>query len=374
MRINDEITDKLTIVDSVSKYINNLDILQKEWCDDNWFMLYRGEPEEYGTPCIPTIYRGFALGQNPNYEENMFLAMRQNSISNSDDFLHNAIDAQHDGFPSRLLDVTYNSLVALYFAVTPYYYKEESSSDNKDGIVYVVKFDEAYSPESINTKEIYKTALKGGNELSNAAFLSHHHILIDHCKQNKRIIAQQGAFILFTGDSPVPIPYYQMCGIRISKYAKDRIRNELRYMFGIYTGSVYPEVELMHEEIKSRCMRLNAYCSDWNRSTEAALDDIEEEYDYFGNCCEYFVREGKTKGELVRFIEKSIVIHKNHLKEYWERLQIMPKDEKGFDLKEHLISRYNEILTSFINELPKEIKVLIDEEVKGKVEVNNYDN
>ena len=91
MRINDEITDKLTIVDSVSKYINNLDILQKEWCDDNWFMLYRGEPEEYGTPCIPTIYRGFALGQNPNYEENMFLAMRQNSISNSDDFLHNAI-------------------------------------------------------------------------------------------------------------------------------------------------------------------------------------------------------------------------------------------------------------------------------------------
>lgn len=162
-------------------------------------------------------------------------------------------------------------------------YNMHDASDDKDGIVYVLKFDEVYSPESNNTKNIYLNALKGGNELSNSLFLSHHHILIDHCKQNKRIVAQQGAFVLFTGDSPVPIPYYQMCGIRISKNAKAKIRDELRYLFGIYTGSVYPEVELMQEEIKARCLRLNAYDPSLKGTTDAALADIQEEYDYFAN-------------------------------------------------------------------------------------------
>ena len=369
MKIKDEITSRLKTVDSVSTYIENLRILQKEWCDDNWFMVYRGETEEYSTPCIPTIYRGFALKQKPSYEINMFMAMRQVDISESEDYLHNAIDAQHDGFPSRLLDVTYNSLIALYFAVTPYYYKDENSTDNKDGIVYVLKYKEAYSPEAKNTKTIYENALRGKEFISNEHFLSYHHILIDHCKQNKRIIAQQGAFVLFTGESPIPIPYYQMCGIRIPQKAKARIRNELRYMFGIYTGSVYPEVELMQEEIKSRCLRLNTDDPDLERSTNAALEDLEEEYGYFSDCCDYYVSEGKATGELIRIVEKTLVMHKTHLKEYWNRLVEAAAEKKLGDSSKKIINekdvlaRYNWLLDRFKHELPGEANILIGKEI-----------
>ena len=59
MRINDEITDGLETINSVSSYIEQLRRLQKKWRDDNWFMVYRGETEEFSTPCIPTIYRGY---------------------------------------------------------------------------------------------------------------------------------------------------------------------------------------------------------------------------------------------------------------------------------------------------------------------------
>lgn len=370
MRINDEITRKMKIVDCISTYISNLHILRDIWCEENQFMVYRGETEEYSTPCIPTIYRGFALNQNKNYEINMFMAMRQNNISKSEDYLHNAIDAQHDGFPSRLLDVTYNSLIALYFAVTPYYFKSEVSMDGKDGMVYVFKYDEAYSPESPNTQMMYKNALSGSEQITNDSFFAHHHILIDHCKQNKRIIAQQGAFILFTGESPEPIPHYQMCGIRIDKNAKAAIREELKSLFGIYTGSVYPEVELMQDEIKERCMRINSLDVDVQLMTKYTLNDFSAEYDYFVDCCDYYNSKGNTPGELIRIIEKTVALHKEHLKSYWNRLKCIENDKENsrtrLEMKsDNLLSMYNELLNGFNENLPDSVSELIDSEIIG---------
>ena len=41
------------------------------------------------------------------------------------------------------------------------------------------------------------------------------HKLIDHIKLNPRIMAQQGAFLLFQGDEGEPIPEYMYKKIRI---------------------------------------------------------------------------------------------------------------------------------------------------------------
>ena len=43
--------------------------------------------------------------------------MSANHLTDGKTYLEIAIDAQHGGFPSRLLDVTYNCIVALYFAI-----------------------------------------------------------------------------------------------------------------------------------------------------------------------------------------------------------------------------------------------------------------
>ena len=296
--------------------------------------------------------------------------MRQNEITNSDDFLHNAIDAQHDGFPSRLLDVSYNCLVALYFATTPYYSNKENSMDSKDGFVYAFKYNEAYSPEANNTKEIYLSAMNS-KDILNSSLLCTNHKLIDHCKQNKRIIAQQGAFILFAGDVPEPMPYHQMYGIRVSGAAKQRIRHELKTMFGIYTGSIYPEVELMHEEIKEKCFRMNTSENNLKNNVDAALINWQKEYDYYVDCCDYFVAEGKDGIGLIRLIERNICDHKNKLKNFLGRLNAyndLMKDKPTEQVEEKtIIKRYNYILEEFVRELPKSINKTIDTNVKKKL-------
>ena len=81
--------------------------------------VYRGEPQKYDRPCVPNIYRDGLLKENKFFEKSLFDAMRQTRLTDERRYLDNAIDAQHGEFPSRLLDVTYNRLTALYFAVTP---------------------------------------------------------------------------------------------------------------------------------------------------------------------------------------------------------------------------------------------------------------
>ncbi len=369
MELQDGLLEEIEPVSSVSDFIKAVQVLEKNWCDENnSFLVFRGEAEEYNTPCIPTIYRDYSLKQIENYEINMFCAMRQNDISGNTDYLHNAIDAQHDGFPSRLLDVSYNCLIALYFATTPYYVHPEDSLDGSDGFVYAFKYNEALSPEAQNTKEIYNVALEGNKNILNDAFFSYNHRLIDHCKQNKRIIAQQGAFILFTGDIPEPIPFHQLYGIRISKQGKAQIRKELQTLFGIYTGSVYPEVELMREEIKRKCLRMNTIGMGLRSNTDATLEIYRSEYEYYADCLDYYVNKGKDTGDLSRIIEKNVVNQKNRLLAYLTRLQDIV-DTKGIDPQaqsdaENTIRiakvKYSSIIKTFIKDIPVDLGMTID--------------
>lgn len=369
MDLQDGMLENIEPVSSVSDYINRVQLLEKNWCDEkNSFLVFRGEAEEYSTPCIPTIYRDYSLNQIENYEINMFCAMRQNNISGNADYLHNAIDAQHDGFPSRLLDVSYNCLIALYFATTPYYVYPEDSLDNSDGLVYAFKYNEALSPEAQNTKEIYNAALEGNKNILNDAFFSYNHRLIDHCKQNKRIIAQQGAFILFTGDIPEPIPFHQLYGIRISKQGKAQIRRELQTLFGIYTGSVYPEVELMRDEIKRKCLRMNTIGVGLQSNTDATLEIYRSEYEYFADCLDYYVNNGKETGDLSRIIEKSVVNQKDRLLAYLARLQdIISTEELDSQIKNDANKainiaklKYSSIINNFIKDIPVDLGLKID--------------
>ena len=121
--------------------------------------VYCGEPKKYDRPCVPNIYRDGLLKENKFFEKSLFDAMRQTRLTDERRYLDNAIDAQHGEFPSRLLDVTYNCLTALYFAVTPYYHKPEDEYDGEDGMVYVFRINEVFSPSGENTNQYYNAII-----------------------------------------------------------------------------------------------------------------------------------------------------------------------------------------------------------------------
>ena len=85
--------------------------------------------------------------------------MSANHLTDGKTYLEIAIDAQHGGFPSRLLDVTYNCIVALYFAITPYYTESETSHDKEDGIVYIFFLEDIYCPTGNNINQAYNACI-----------------------------------------------------------------------------------------------------------------------------------------------------------------------------------------------------------------------
>lgn len=192
---------------SVSEYIKELREIIERKSKKDFTIVYRGENKIFKNPCQPNIFRKEYLYKNEFFEKNLFEEMKANKITEGSTFLERAIDAQHDGFPSRLLDVSYNSLIALYFAVTPYYYEPEDKYDKKiennenNGVVYIFFIEKYFCPAGDIINKTYDSIVNRDE----SAFIEHkifqkNHKLIDHIKCNNRIIAQQGTFILFQGD------------------------------------------------------------------------------------------------------------------------------------------------------------------------------
>lgn len=128
------------IINNISEYVTEIckfdSKLQRNGFDKNEVLLFRGQPDE-NYELLP------AMGRNMKsvsilYEERNLIEMAKNKMP---DIFHNGLSPvellallQHHGIPTRLLDITENSLVALYFAC--------SSEPSKNGEVIVFKKNE----------------------------------------------------------------------------------------------------------------------------------------------------------------------------------------------------------------------------------------
>lgn len=345
-----------TKIEHVSEFIEEVHKLIDSHLNKKVYFLYRGECKRYSNYCRPNIFRKNVLSTNPLYEKSLFNTMRQNKLSNNDSYLENAIDAQHGEFPSRLLDVSYNCLIALYFAVTPYYHKDVTVYDSEDGMVYVFYIDEIFSPSAQNTNDNYNAIIdKECAWFNNHVIFQKNHKFIDHTKLNNRIVAQQGAFILFQGNDDEKIPSYMLSGIVIPSTAKPTIRKELSLMFGINTGSIYPEIVNVAEELvnKSKSLVTEPFC--WSNEVKYVLNTLQKELSYYTKQLLY--RNGHKDSEyydMIQTIEIIINSYRIGLVDFLQDFQSCTNesDEKIIKKeKDKIVGRYNKIVTETMDAL-----------------------
>lgn len=292
-----------TTIIHVQDYIKRISNIIDSKDTDNFIITYRGECKEYPTPCVPNIYREEYLKTYDFFEKNIFDEMRANKISKGEKYLENAISAQHDGFPSRLLDVSYNSLVALYFAITPYYRLKETEYDEDNGKVFLFFIDKLFCPTGDNITKAYEEIIRNKNTFLNNSIFSKNHKLIDHLKINNRIIAQQGAFILFQGNDVDHLPKYMYEEILIPANAKKTLRKELKDFFGIHTGSIYPEAENLIEEIKKKSLSIENSTFDFDSELKILMCNLKNEIKYY---LFHIFNNADKPYELIRQLEKTL--------------------------------------------------------------------
>lgn len=212
---------------------------------------FRGEPEIYDVPCRPNIFRiqqyyDRLLNPEDQFEKNLIEELFVNHLTlNEKDYLLTTIDAQHGGFPSRLLDISFNSLIGLFFAVAPHYTKKIDSSDSEDAMLYIFPIENMYTTASKEIQDSYTKIInkKDSNILEVEDKLNNFNFkFIDYTKSNPRIIAQKGGFILFPGNNFIEYPKYLRKELLIKAEDKKYLRDGLDKLFGINMATVYPEV------------------------------------------------------------------------------------------------------------------------------------
>ena len=274
-----KIIDVRESIEKDNKKINNNELL----------FAYRGEPKDYGkTKLMPSIFR-----ENGNVEKEMYLfelISDYNVVDNNKSRnIEKAIESQHYVAMSRMLDITFNSLSALYFACI--------SHVKEDGVFYVFGFPDHYSPHSNYIEDIYDHILKNDNNLYDKNFR-----VITHGNYNERIRAQSGGFIFFPGDKFCPLSnaYYKEISIEASD--KKQLLEDLSLYFDIYEEKIYPSKENNASLVKKKFENKKAYRSLDKISTGNELNIFFERLDYE---MEMMKLRGKTDNkDLLRLIRK----------------------------------------------------------------------
>lgn len=173
----------------------------------NYKPIYRGQ-SNWAWPIEPSVYRQHRFAKERNYIRE--LERLQPKDFNSLSRIEKLIKMQHYGLPTRLIDFTYNSLVALYFSCC--------SNFEKNGVVYEIHAFPLYNQDfvwiSIISKYLFDFSLLPFDCLS----------MIEELKQEPTAYPTRGVESFYT-DKEIERILTMPLGL-YPRFTNDRIRNQ----------------------------------------------------------------------------------------------------------------------------------------------------
>lgn len=237
-------------------------------------LLYRGHSDRGSYKLIPSILREDVLRTNEHSILRELVASHPNEFTPDSTTFDRLVRVQHYSLPTRLLDVTLNPLVALFFAsdyradtsgeVIVFRVKKDSvkffdsdtvscianlahlKADEKAGIDFgLADIDEFNGQKPIDRLIQFIRAEKPHFRAKIIKDDLKKVVCVKPKKNNPRILAQSGVFLLFGLTDSLetnPVADISIDRIIINKNEKEKIRKELDRM-AVNDSTLFPDIE-----------------------------------------------------------------------------------------------------------------------------------
>ncbi len=225
-----------------------LDVMQDSKSSNDYASFYRGQASSFWElDSSLTREKNFLTKEKDLYYE--ILSLKPDEFSNDDSVYERLITMQHYGMPTRLMDLTRNPLVAMFFACNN---KELSY---QDGAIYMFtpKADELLNFEDEHLKCL-RSYYAGESDFENDDLINQVRYIRGIAK-NQRISNQSGDF-LFVGNVENKITEIEekLERIIVIDAKAKKVLLELLEKLNMHGGSVYPDLTHMSNYIKDKYM------------------------------------------------------------------------------------------------------------------------